>query len=256
MQQNTNSRAFILSATALLTAISIILGRFSIYIPLFGFPSVRFSLATLPVFLVGALFGGTFGAISGIISDLIGFLLSASGPYHAGFTINSALAGLLPGLFFTAIKKHNVRFSFNVINAISAVIAFISAFVYINFIGLSTVKNLVSIAGIPGNVLLTALVFIIIGIISAATYLIEKKHRDTNTIYTADKIIFILIINYIIIQIFLTPIWLFQLYSIPVVASLGVRLFKSTIDIPLQVTLLYLIIKYLPVRIIENKHEH
>lgn len=256
MQKNRRVYTYSLAATALLTVIGIILGRFAIYIPLFGFPSVRFSLSAIPVFLVGALFGGPFGAISGITCDILSFLMASSGPYHPGFTLNSALIGLLPGLFFAVIRKYNIHFSFNIINSIAAVLALIGSFVYINFFGLSTVKDLVTIGGIPGNILLTVLVFIIIGALSFATYYIGKKHAEPTGLYTVDKIIFICIVNYLVIQLCLTPIWLFQLYGIPPIASVTVRLFKSTVDIPLQVTFIYLLIKCLPARIKGDQNGH
>jgi ECF transporter S component (folate family) len=255
MQKNKKTSTFFLVATALLTVLSIISGRLAIYIPLFGFPSVRFSLSAIPVFLAGTLFGGVYGAVSGGVSDIITFMLASSGPYHPGFTLNAALGGLLPGLFFTIIKKYRVGFSFHVVNGIAAGAALIGSFIYINYIGISDIKNLVSIAGIPANIILTVLVFGIIAAISTAIYLIEKRHQAPPGTYSVSRIAFACIVNYVMIQLCLTPIWLKQLYGIPEMASFAVRVFKSTVDIPLQVALLYLLIRYIPAKIKGDSYE-
>lgn len=94
----------------LLIAISIILTRFcSVNYPVFGYNAVRFGFGGIPILLSGFILGPWAGASVGAIADIIGALLFPSGPYFPGFTLSSALVGLLPGLFY---KQNNKMPSF------------------------------------------------------------------------------------------------------------------------------------------------
>ena len=101
-------QSFRVVLAALLVAVSIVLAQFRIYIPLFGFPSVRFSLSEVPIFLTGALLGGVYGAMAGFASDIISFILAPSGAYHFGFTLNLMFIGFIPGVIFELIRKEKI----------------------------------------------------------------------------------------------------------------------------------------------------
>lgn len=250
MQKNNKSNLFPMAATALLVAISIVLSSMVIYIPLFGFPSVRFSVSGIPVFLAGSLFGGVYGAIAGFLSDIIGFLFTSNGaPYHPGFTINSILVGLIPGLIFTRLKKKQITASFNKINLGLGIAAAIGAVIYINFIGIHDVENLGEVMGLPTNIVLSVLMVIILGVLAVLTAFVQKRFSANDYAYAIDKIIFITIINFIVVQLICTPVWLNQLYNIPAMASVMVRVFKALIDIPLQVMMIYIILKAIPANV-------
>lgn len=250
MQKSNKTNLFPMAATALLVAISIVLSGLVVYIPLFGFPSVRFSVTGIPVFLAGSLFGGVYGAIAGFLSDIIGFLFTSNGaPYHPGFTINSILIGLIPGIIFSQIKKREITASFNKINLGLGIVAAVGAIVYINFIGIHEIEDLGTVMGMPTNIVLSGLMVVIfIALVCITTY-VQKRFSENDYLYAIDKIIFISIINYIAVQLICTPIWLGQMYNIPVMASVMVRVFKSLIDIPLQVMLIYIILKAIPVNV-------
>nr|WP_302596801.1 folate family ECF transporter S component [uncultured Cellulosilyticum sp.] len=250
MQKSNKTNLFPMAATALLVAISIVLSSMVIYIPLFGFPSVRFSVSGIPVFLAGSLFGGVYGAIAGFLSDIIGFLFTSNGaPYHPGFTINSILVGLIPGVIFAQIKKRQITASFNKINLGLGIAAAIGAIIYINFIGIHEIENLGTVMGMPTHIVLSILMVIILVALAVVTAFVQKRFSESDHLYAIDKIIFITIINFIVVQLICTPVWLNQMYNIPVMASIMVRIFKSLIDIPLQVMFLYIILKALPVSI-------
>lgn len=254
MQKSNKTNLFPMAATAILVAISIVLSGLVFYIPLFGFPSVRFSVTGIPIFLAGSLFGGVYGAIAGFLSDIIGFMFTSGGaPYHPGFTINSILVGLIPGIIFSQMRKREITASFNKINFILGVVAAVGAIVYINFIGIHEIEELGSVMGIPTNIVLSVLMIVIFIALVGLTIYVQNKFSDGDSIYSIDKIIFIKVLNYIAIQLICTPVWLNQLYNIPIVASVMVRIFKSLIDIPLQVMLVYLIIKTIPVNL-RNKY--
>ena len=257
MQKNNQSRTFFLAATALLTAISLILGQFKFYIPLFGFPSVRFSISGIPVFLAGSLFGPIYGAGAGFASDIISFILSGAGagPFHPGFTLNSVLVGVIPGVFFSIIKNKKTNISFGKINSVLSLIALVGAIIYINFIGIHKVENLGTFIGIPTNIILTIFMIVLVGALNFIFIKIRNVYGDKDELYSIDKITFVACISYIVIQLILTPIWVKNLYGMPIMASVIVRIFKCLIDVPLQVMLKYFILKMIPLRIKRAAYE-
>lgn len=93
MKFNTRTVVFM----GLLVGMSLVLTR------LLGFlilPTVRISFGDVPIILAGILYGPLAGLITGAAADVIGVLLKPEGGFFLGFTISSALTGLIPGLFF------------------------------------------------------------------------------------------------------------------------------------------------------------
>lgn len=80
---------------ALLTALSIILTR---YLAIMITPTLRLSIGFVAIMVAGFLYGPVVGGIVGIAADFIGVILNAQGTPHLGFTLSSALTGVLPGL--------------------------------------------------------------------------------------------------------------------------------------------------------------
>lgn len=99
-----------------LVAISIVMTRFAyVMIPLAGVGALRISFGEVPLMMSGVMFGPMVGALTGIAADIIGFLINPQGPYYPGFTISSALWGVIPGLFviyFKSRKKDMNIYSF------------------------------------------------------------------------------------------------------------------------------------------------
>lgn len=196
-KRNTNRSIMYLTVTALLVAISIILGRFNFFIPLFGYPSVRFSLTGIPIFIVGAMFGGVYGGMAGVLSDIMNFFLASSGPYHPGFTLNSALTGIIPGIVFGMLQKKTLFGNLKK-----------------DHLENDYLKNDLTPA---------------------------KNYR----IYGIKHILLATILTYMLVHLCLTPIWINQMYQIPMMASFTVRIVKSIVDIPLQVTIIYITLRAL-----------
>lgn len=94
-----------LTMLALLTALEIVLGNL-LQIP---FVSKQFSLGFLPVAAAGALLGVPGGLIVGALGDWIGAHLFPAGAYFPGFTLTSALVGLLYALPLHAHKPAWLR---------------------------------------------------------------------------------------------------------------------------------------------------
>lgn len=247
-----NANIFYLVASALFVAISVILAQFRFYIPLFGFPSVRFSISEIPIFLAGSLFGPVYGGMVGFSSDIISFMLTSSGAYHFGFTLNAILVGFIPGVVFYLIRKKDMSIAFDKVNIILAGVALIGALVYINFIGINELDEVIIVMGMPINVILSILMILLVIALSFVVVKLKKVYSTHEGLYSIDKLIFIACINYIAINLMLTPIWLLQLYNIPIVASVSVRIFKSLIDVPLRVIVIYSIMHAIPVSVRER----
>jgi len=78
---------------ALLIAIQIVLSRhLSIATPL-----VKIGFGFVPLAICGMLFGPVWGAVAGGLSDFLGATLFPIGPYFPGFTLSSALTGMVYG---------------------------------------------------------------------------------------------------------------------------------------------------------------
>jgi ECF transporter S component (folate family) len=80
-------------------ALSVILTRlFSAPIHIAGFYAIRLGLGSLPIILSGLILGPMAGAATGAIADIVGFVLFPVGAYFPGFTLSSALTGMIPPL--------------------------------------------------------------------------------------------------------------------------------------------------------------
>jgi len=84
----------VLSICAMLLAVSAILGFFKI--PVSELVEIR--LQFLPVACVGMLFGSPAGALVGGLSDILCYIIKPTGPFFPGFTISSAIQGMIYGL--------------------------------------------------------------------------------------------------------------------------------------------------------------
>ncbi len=83
----------VLCAAALLTALSVVLGKYlGISMPLF-----RISLENLPILMAGIFFGPIIGGLVGVIADLIG-CVAMSFTVNPFITLGAALIGILSGL--------------------------------------------------------------------------------------------------------------------------------------------------------------
>ena len=97
MQKNKSRALFTtqqLVMLALLTALQVVLGNL-LQVPLVG---KQFNFGFLPVAAAGAMMGIPGGLIVGALGDFIGAHLFPAGAYFPGFTLTSALVGVLYAL--------------------------------------------------------------------------------------------------------------------------------------------------------------
>ena len=90
----------------LLIAMGIVLKMFEISVT----PNFRIGFTTVPTIFSGILLGPVYGFAIGFLSDFIQFVIkSDGGAFHLGFTLTSALYGLIPGLIAMMVKKKNIE---------------------------------------------------------------------------------------------------------------------------------------------------
>lgn len=140
--------------TGLFIAISVIFTRFfagNIY--LLGIFALRLSFGEVPIMLSGILLGPVYGAICGALSDIIGYAINpVGGPYFPGFTLASALTGLIPGL----IAKY-YRHSWNWSSLTTTVIITSAITVLLNTLWLSLLSGKAYLALLPTRIIGKAL---------------------------------------------------------------------------------------------------
>lgn len=91
----------VLVAAALLTALSIVLGK---YLAIRVGDTLRFSFENLPILLAGMAFGPAVGVLTAVAADLIGCLMVGYA-INPIVTLGGALIGLLGGVVFRSLKK-------------------------------------------------------------------------------------------------------------------------------------------------------
>ena len=87
-------------------ALSIVLTRvFTVPIQIAGIQAIRINLGFIPIILAGIILGPKYGGAVGGIADILGYLLnSGGGAYFPGFTLTSAMVGILPALMMLKFK--------------------------------------------------------------------------------------------------------------------------------------------------------
>ena len=114
MQKKNEDKIFTLTCLALLTAMQIVIARF-LAIPVTE--SIRFSFSFIPVVIAARRFGILGGLLVYGLGDFIGaMILPTGGAYFPGFTLTSAISGLIYGLYL-AKKSGAVRIVLSVLTS-------------------------------------------------------------------------------------------------------------------------------------------
>ena len=216
-----------ITLAAMLATTSIFLTRVtSVVIPLGGYPSLSFDIGSVPLVVGGVLLGPFFGALIGLVSDLLGFMInSRGGVFHFGFTLNAILTGLIPGVLFIVLKgKRQKRITYGLL-----LVMLLTSYYYFLVVRASDLLMLK----------LTALITItlITGLMGYYVYRI-KNNLLLNTL-------FIILVVEIFVYITLTPIWIYQLFNLPIFISIISRVFRALILVPIKTTITYQTLKIL-----------
>ncbi len=131
---------------SVLVAISIVLTRYA-SIMLFG-GTVRLGFGNIPIIFAGLLLGPWAGALTGIVSDLIGVMLNPQGTFHLGFTLSSALTGIIPGLVAMFFRRKSFRCIL-----ISNLLVYLVVSLLLNTLWLSQLYGKAFLVLLPGRIL-------------------------------------------------------------------------------------------------------
>ncbi len=130
------NKKIILAATFL--ALLVVLSRFlSVKTPI-----MKISFAFVPTMLCATYLGWKWSVLVNVLGDLIGALLFPTGPFFLGYTISTAVAGLIYGLFLYQAKprKKSAQWKF----ALQVTLAVILVAVIVNM-GLNTLWTSITV---------------------------------------------------------------------------------------------------------------
>ena len=201
---------------------------FEIYIPLGGIPALRINFAQIPIMLSGIILGPVIGFCSGAAADIINFMVKPGGPFFPGFTLVSALSGLIPGLIFKYLKK---ELNFNLLNTlfISLLsVGFVSSFIVKGI--MSFQNNVIIYNGEPLKLIYIIGFFILV---AAYLYVPIKLTSMGNNNYKTNKIVFTVSVTQLITSIILNTYFLSIVYGKGFLIFLPARILTNFFMIPL-----------------------
>lgn len=231
---------------AFLTVLSIILTRFiSLTLPFFGFPSFSIELGGVPIIAGGILFGPIVGGIIGFVTDIVGFLINQrGGAYFPGFTLNSVLTGVIPGVAMMLLQKEffKKRDIFWYVISLLIVIDIIGS-VYLTSLNelvlKSSVIEITVLMKVIGLILLNASTLVCL----ISLILVRKKYRLKPSLMHIDKIVFIVLLVELFVYIALTPLWLDILYGIPPFPNQFMRVIRASIIVSYKSIFIYFLLR-------------
>lgn len=216
-----------------LSLISLVLVNLSFMVPLFGFPSLRFGFSQLPILLAGALFGPWWGALAGILEDLLELASGTIITPFFGFTLNKALLGFIPGVVFWAMQKKTWSVDKLVITLAMLIVGG-SAFLLVQTNSLIVGTSVITL-GWELKMILIALSVLVFPL--AWWVQMHLKFPLTDRRQFAVWVI-IVALSELIINVFMTAIWLQTMYGIPFAIQIVIRLVKANFFIPVNAILM------------------
>jgi ECF transporter S component (folate family) len=225
---NWNTRSLV--TVSLLVVLSVVLQRFGIMIPLFGFPSFRIDFLHIPLIMVGALFGPFFGVLAGVVADIVGLIITPTEYPFFGFMLNKVLMGFIPAIMVLVIRrlslKNGVRLAHITLLSINA-----ASIIYLWITPSLTISGQLIMLTYQTKLIVVA--FLLTLMISLHGLLVNKSVTKVR-VFALLSVIFV----ELIVSLLLTPIWLVTMYDIPVFLSFIVRVIKAAFMIPISALLL------------------
>lgn len=162
------SGARLLTVTAMLTAISVVIGIFCKTYLNFGDGLFRITFENLPIIMAGILYGPIIGGVVGLSTDLISYMLSTQiYPINLLVTIGATLVGVVAGVVAKYIIKKNGNLQIIVAGALSHVICSM----IIKSIGLFEFYNFMVLVRIPTYLVIGALeIFLLCKLLSRKSF--------------------------------------------------------------------------------------
>lgn len=205
---------------ALLMVIAVLLGSwFKVELPLLGPNSFEIKFDTLPIMIVGILFGPGWGFLAGFMVDMIQLLLAPTGFPYLGFTFNLVLTGVIAGIIFKQPKPTNLSLYTRFTQLIVLVMMCLSIGLII-FVDQFRVSGQMIELQLWTKVLVSLALIIVGGLL---IYIVEKT-KDSSF---SSRYMRVVILCEIIVQMILTSLWLTILFGIPFWLSLVPRIIEG-----------------------------
>lgn len=199
--------------------------------------------------------GPKIGISAAIIQDILGYFAyiwifgAPSGPFYLGFTLNSILYGVLPGLIYN-LKLKDIKI-FNYVN-----FAFLLFFMGLGVWGFFNITEIIDIieSRLSEDMSFSPLIVYLmlgigeLGVIGTLLFVFKKRNEDDQ----AHRIIFSVILLQFIVTLVLTPLWVSNLYAIPFWPQMPLRIIKTPIEIFIYSVLLIRIVKVMENYAIKN----
>ena len=158
MQKNRQAIRTI-TTTAMLIAISVVIGIFCKTFLNFGEGLFRITFENLPIIMSGILYGPIIGAIVGLATDLVSYFLSGQAfPIMPLVTLGSVMVGAISGI----VSKYIVKKKGTKQIVISATLAHIIGSMIIKPIGLYSIYNILVLVRIPLYMIIAPLEIILL----------------------------------------------------------------------------------------------
>ena len=200
-----------LTLAALLVILAVVLKRFSIMIPLFGFESLKISVEVIPMLLAGVLLAPGYCFIIGLAVDWVGLIIAPTSFPFLGFTLNAVLQTEIPCVYVfsleqVTISKQVVDITFNI------------------------------------KVFISVLCVIMVSVLFMVMYYYKRK-LNNDDYHLFNKWLISVVLVEMAVTFCLTPYWLQVMYGIPFTLSLFIRVIKECIMIPVNIILGYTILR-------------
>lgn len=219
-----------ITLTAMFVALSVVM---SLYNFLIAGDTIRIGFSSVPITIIGFLFGPLFGMIGGALADTLAYILNPKGVFHIGFTLNSMIGGLIAGYVGHLYRKNKVKHT--VVLFVTTLCAFFIFFGYYIFKMPESFK-LPTINSIAYVFLCAGAVLIIGGLLYTVFHKQKLKYSILMQCVTHS------LLTFLISTVLLTPIWLKQLGffdSSFFPAYRLTRFFISFLTLPISIAILY-----------------
>ena len=233
-----------------MVAIGIILTYFlSVTIPPTGAAIIRFGIGYLPLILISILYGPIYGLMAGISQDLLGIFLIGAPVYGYAFspvyTFNAALYGVLPGLLFQLRFRRDKLLFFWLNYALLTLFVGVAGYYFFN------IENVYSqTLGAAEKYVLLAIGVAAAGVLAVLNLIVYRKARYGEF---GPKLLFVVLILYMIVSLGTTPLQIALYQAIPYWSLLPLRIIKMPIEVMIYVVLLVTLLKLL-VQLANHKH--
>lgn len=230
-----------LTLAALLVILAVVLKRFSIMIPLFGFESLKISVEVIPMLLAGVLLAPGYCFIIGLAIDWVGLIIAPTSFPFLGFTLSAVLQTLIPSIIVRNIKDDYSKYLEKVIKVVLVLLA-IGACVYVFSLEQVTISKQVVDITFNIKVFISVLCVIMVSVLFMVMYYYKRK-LNNDDYHLFNKWLISVVLVEMAVTFCLTPYWLQVMYGIPFTLSLFIRVIKECIMIPVNIILGYTILR-------------